>query len=165
MCFSAGASFGAAAILGTAGVVTLSKVKSPSQVMFVSMPLLFALQQTAEGFEWLSFTHPGFERYRLFMMYTFLFFAQVLWPSYVPIGIWNMEQDNTRKKFLGYLAVAGAAASLLLAYRLIYFPIASNIDGHHIHYDIGSPQWIIPVSSVLYFVSTLVSRYRPPGSI
>jgi hypothetical protein len=33
----------------------------------------------------------------------------------------------------------------------------ASIKGHHIHYDITSPSWMIPVSSVLYLISTLMA--------
>ena len=159
MCFSAGASFGAAAILGTAGVVTLTKTKDKSQLMFAAMPLLFGMQQLCEGFEWLSFNNPGFENFRSPMMYLFLIFAQMLWPSWVPISIWKMEQDIKRKKLLAIVSLFGLLGSGLLAYRLLFFTISSDIQGHHIHYSIDSPTWMIVVSSILYFVSTLVSPF------
>lgn len=155
MCFSAGASFGAAAVLGTAGVITINKVKSSSQLMFASMPLLFALQQVAEGFIWLSFSHPQFNIYRYSMVYVFLFFAQVLWPGFLPLAVWSMESDQKRRRILGFMVVLGLFTSVLLAYRLIRYPVAASIVGHHIRYDITSPGWIIPLSGVLYMISTI----------
>jgi len=157
MCFSAGASFGAAAILCVAGTVTIKKAKNPSQLMFAAIPLLFGMQQLTEGFVWLSFNNPAFESYHSPMMYAFLFFAQIFWPSWVPISIWNMETDKKRKKSLAYLGLLGLAGSALLAYRLIYLPVSSNIEGHHIQYQIVSHQWIIISSSILYVLSTLGS--------
>lgn len=157
MCFSAGASFGAAAVLGAAGVVIINKVKDRSQLMFASMPLFFAMQQVTEGFEWLSFKHSSFEGYHIPMMYGFLFFAQIFWPSWVPISIWKMERDKKRKKLLGYLSVIGVVASSLMAYRLLYLPVTSDIEGHHIRYDITSPQWMIIATSIMYVISTLIS--------
>jgi len=159
MCFSAGASFGAAAILGTAGVVTLTKTKNKSQWMFAAMPLLFGMQQLCEGFEWLSFNNHDFENYRSPMMYLFLIFAQVLWPTWVPLSIYSMEPDKKRKKVLGIVSVSGLLSSALLGYRLLFYAISSEVMGHHIRYDISSPEWMIIVSSILYFISTLVAPF------
>jgi heme A synthase len=79
MCFSATASFSAAAVLGTVGVVALNKVKSKDQLMFASIPLLFGIQQAIEGLVWVSLTHSSDVFLRQFFTYGFLFFAQVLW--------------------------------------------------------------------------------------
>lgn len=157
MCFSAGASFSAAAILGAGGVAIMTKVKNPSQLMFASMPFLFGVQQFCEGFEWLSFINPNYEYLRSPMMYAFLAFAQIVWPSWVPISIWLMEPDRKRKKWIGFVAIVGLLSSALLLYRMIVFPVVSDIQGHHIRYDFSSPDWIIYISSLGYFVSTLVA--------
>jgi hypothetical protein len=56
MCFSAGASFGASAVLGAIGIVTLTKAKTTDQIPFASIPLLFAVQQAVEGTLWIGLT-------------------------------------------------------------------------------------------------------------
>ena len=54
MCFSANASFIAGATISAIGVVTLKKVKAPSQIVFASIPLIFGVQQLSEGVLWLT---------------------------------------------------------------------------------------------------------------
>jgi hypothetical protein len=157
MCFSAGASFGAAAVLGTTGIVSMTKTKSPSQLMFASMPFLFGVQQLCEGFEWLSFTNPDYEYLRSPMMFAFLTFAQIVWPSWVPISIWMMEPDKKRKKMMGVVALVGLVSSAILLYRMLAFPPVSDVEGHHVRYDFNSPGWIIYSSSIGYFISTLLA--------
>ena len=54
MCFSATANFvGSTALLGI-GVVTLTKVKHRRELLFASLPILFAIHQFIEGFVWLG---------------------------------------------------------------------------------------------------------------
>lgn len=50
MCFSAGASFAAGTILSIVGVVAINKTDYKKQFFFAATPLLFAVQQFAEGF-------------------------------------------------------------------------------------------------------------------
>lgn len=54
MCFSAGASFAGALVLGATGVATLKTNRSADSRLFASVPVIFALQQAAEGLVWLA---------------------------------------------------------------------------------------------------------------
>ena len=54
MCFSANASFGAGVVLTIIGVAAIKKVQHPSQILFASIPLLFAVQQISEGILWIT---------------------------------------------------------------------------------------------------------------
>src|SRR5215469_1072918 len=54
MCFSATVNFGGSAVLGAAGVATLTKVKHRRDLLFAAMPMLFAIHQFIEGFVWLG---------------------------------------------------------------------------------------------------------------
>ena len=84
MCFSASASFGAGVVLSVIGVASIKKAKSPTQIIFASIPLIFAVQQITEGFLWLSLTHSNFASLKQVTTYIFLFFAQIVWPIWVP---------------------------------------------------------------------------------
>jgi hypothetical protein len=59
MCFSATASFGAAVVLGTIGIVAMSKAGTKPQRLLAAIPLIFAVQQVTEGLIWLSVDHPA----------------------------------------------------------------------------------------------------------
>ena len=54
MCFSATANFVGSGVLGAVGVVTLTKVKHRRELLFASLPSLFAIHQFMEGFVWLG---------------------------------------------------------------------------------------------------------------
>ena len=57
MCFSATASFTAAAIVGSIGAVTLwkaARLRDRALLPIAAFPVLFALQQTVEGLLWLE---------------------------------------------------------------------------------------------------------------
>lgn len=159
MCFSAGASFTAGTLLGTIGVVSLSKVAKPAQIPFAGIPLIFGIQQLCEGLVWLSFSKPAVEPWRMTLAYAFLFFAQVLWPTWLPVSITLLETDPARKKRLRFISACGVLVSLITGYRLLFYPVTAQIKEHHIHYLIQAPTILAVVTSVLYFVATILPGY------
>ena len=54
MCFSATANFVGSGVLVTAGFATLTRVKHRRELLFASLPVLFAAHQFIEGFIWLG---------------------------------------------------------------------------------------------------------------
>ncbi len=54
MCFSATANFVGSGVLAGVGVVTLTRVKHRREILFASLPTLFAIHQFTEGFVWLG---------------------------------------------------------------------------------------------------------------
>ena len=107
MCFSATASFSAGVVLTVIGVATIKKVQHPSQILFASIPLLFAIQQIAEGILWLTLPNPAYLPTQVSFTYIFLFFAQVVWPLWVPMAILLLEKEDLRKRVQRYLVAAG----------------------------------------------------------
>jgi hypothetical protein len=98
MCFSASASFSAGVILSAIGVASIKKAQSPPHIFFASIPLIFAVQQITEGFVWLSLSNPTFVPLKQIATYNFLFFAQVVWPVWVPFSILKLEPKNRRRR-------------------------------------------------------------------
>src|SRR4051812_9057137 len=112
MCFSATASFASCAVLTTIGTVAMAKTTAAPQRLLAAMPLLFACQQFAEGFVWLSVQHTAFAHLLNVAMYAFLIFAQVVWPLFVPFATLLLEKDKKRKKILSWFALSGCLAAI-----------------------------------------------------
>ena len=159
MCFSAGASFGASAVLTVIGVATLKKVKSVEQLPFASIPLVFAIQQFSEGFVWLSLSNPAFASLEKLMSYTFLVFAQLVWPLLVPIAITLLEKNVLRRKIMKVFVGIGVLVTAYFAHRLIIYGAKANIDGHHIMYLQVYPDHWNHVADMLYGVATLIPTF------
>jgi hypothetical protein len=155
MCFSATASFGAAAFLGVSGTIALFRTKNTSQLMFASIPFLFSIQQLTEGVLWTALMNDPDGYVQYFSTYIFLFFAQVLWTSWIPLSFFFMEQDRKRKWYLHILAVIGIITALLLGSRLIFLGATASIGEHHIFYDIYSPSVLTFTVSLLYGICTI----------
>ncbi|RRJ46375.1 hypothetical protein EIM03_29860 [Pseudomonas aeruginosa] len=64
MCFSAPASFTAAAVLLGLGTVTMRRARSRRELPYAAIPLLFGVQQLLEGMLWLTFPDRGSRTFR-----------------------------------------------------------------------------------------------------
>lgn len=159
MCFSASASFIAGAALTVVGAASISQVRKPQYLAFACMPLMFAIQQIYEGFVWLSLSDPDFVPWHNFSKYAFLFFAQVVWPFFIPFSFYSIERSPERKKILRYFVFAGAAASLIFGFRLFFTDYTAEIDGCHISYEIESSMAIRILAGILYVAAIVIAPF------
>ncbi len=156
MCFSATASFGAGAALLVAGTFIARKAEKPNQLAFAGIPLLFAVQQIAEGFVWLSLTHEEYSTWSKIPVYTFLFFAHILWPSWISFSMLLLEKNLLRRKILCSILSIGLTLSLSEIYCIWAYPLRVSISGHHVEYDISFPPIFISITNILYGVVTFI---------
>jgi hypothetical protein len=159
MCFSAEASFTAGTVLSVAGALSIKKAGSKQQIAFAAIPLIFGIQQLTEGFLWLALMYPDYANLQQPTTYIFLVFAQVVWPSWVPLSILLIEKDERRKRILYVMLAMGLLVSGYLAYRLLTQEITAKISGHHILYDLGFSAFIVRSFGVLYFISTVITPF------
>jgi len=157
MCFSPLASFSASAALTATGVAAFAISANRPQRILSGIPILFAIQQLAEGMLWLSLTRQGWEGWEIVSMYSFLVFAQVIWPVYVPLCMLLFEGDAKRKKLLKMLLLSGLAFSVYAAFALWYYPVSASVAQHHIRYILGyelASKWYY---GLLYFIPTILA--------
>jgi hypothetical protein len=159
MCFSAGASFGAGAVLAVVGVTALGKVRTRSQIAFASIPLLFSVQQISEGVVWLSLTGKLQATWEPIATTIFLFFAQVVWPLWVPYSIFLLEKNLGRKKILRGLTFIGFGVAAYLGWSLYAFPHRAEIISYHIHYTLNFPAALIWISGLIYILCTVLPPF------
>lgn len=159
MCFSASASFGAGIIISTIGVVSLNKVQTPLQYFFAVIPLFFAAQQISEGFLWLALSDSSYAPLEWITTYTFLFFAQIVWPFWIPFSILLLEKESKNKNILKVFLAIGTVVSIYLAYCLISYNVQAKIIGHHISYIQDYPAIFNRYSGVLYVMATVLPPY------
>src|SRR5665647_3196975 len=107
MCFSVEASFAGGIIISAIGIVTVTKVHKPSQLVFASIPLFFGIQQFAEGFLWLTLPNPDYVNLQKFSTFLFPIMAEVLLPIKDPFSVLFKEENKKRKRKLGILLFMG----------------------------------------------------------
>lgn len=159
MCFSAEASFTAGAVLTVIGIATIKKTESKSQLWFASIPLVFGIQQLAEGILWLTLPNPDQIVAQRAATYVFIFFAQIIWPFIVPFGVLMLDKKSERKLIQKILAGVGILVSSALAYFLVFYNMEASILGHHIAYHQDYPETIYKYGAILYAAATILSLF------
>ena len=162
MCFSAGASFGASALLGGIGIVAITKAKTNPQRFFASIPLFFSIQQFSEGMLWLSIKKPVLADWQPFFTYTFLVFAMVVWPLLIPLTIRFLEKNTNRKKTLNVLVTIGGLVSATVGCILLIYPVQVMPMDHHLHYSFDFPRQaenLIWFFTILYMLATIAAPF------
>lgn len=159
MCFSAAASFGGGIVISSIGVATVKGVKAPAQLTFASIPLLFGLQQIAEGFLWLTLPLEASSFVTTASMYAFLILARVIWPALIPLSVLLMEEDHRRRRILWVFLALGLTVSLYYAYCLAFLNVTPHIAGHHIQYHSDFPEDLATPVFIVYFIASIAPLF------
>ena len=134
MCFSATANFVGSGVLGTLGVVTLTKVKHRRELLFAALPMLFAVHQFIEGFVWLGLDGILSPAVAHEMGAAFMLYAQGLLPFLLPLSVLLFEPNaKSRRRMLPFL-VLGGLTTLYILWALTAFPLQLFVRGNSIVY-------------------------------
>ena len=157
MCFSAAANFVGSGVLGAVGVLTLTKVKHRRELLFASLPVLFALHQFIEGFVWLGLDGVLSSAVAHDMGAAFMLYAQGLLPFLLPLSVLLFEPDaGSRRRMVPFLVLCGAT-TLYILWALTAFPLQLYVRGNSIVY-INQATNNIAVA-VLYVIATCGSLF------
>lgn len=157
MCFSATANFIGSGVLGTLGVVTLTKVKHRRELLFASLPTLFAVHQFIEGFVWLGLDGTLSSAVTHNMGAAYMLYAQGLLPFLLPLGVVLFEPDGwARRRMLPFLAV-GIITGLYLLWALTAYPTQIYVRENSIVYiNQGTNHTTL---AILYLIATCGSLF------
>jgi hypothetical protein len=134
MCFSAAANFVGSGVLGTIGVITLTKVKHRRELLFATLPTLFAIHQFIEGFVWLGLDGAMSPAVAHNMGAAFMLYAQGLLPFLLPLSVLLFEPNNkSRKRMLPFLVIGGAT-TLYILWALTAYPTEVYVKGNSVVY-------------------------------
>ena len=134
MCFSAAANFVGSGALATIGVVTLTRVKHRRELLFASLPTLFAIHQFIEGFVWLGLDGMLSPKITHNMGAAFMLYAQGLLPFLLPLSILLFEPTvKARRQMLPFLAI-GTGTTLYMLWALTAYPTEISVKGNSIVY-------------------------------
>jgi hypothetical protein len=165
MCFSATASFTAAAVVGGIGAVTLWKaVETGNRALLpiAAFPMLFAMQQAVEGLLWLDLARPEPSACRPLLTHAFLGYAEVFWPVFAPLAAFVIEPVPWRRRLIGICAAIGVALSAYLLWEMIGDPYTASAATGHIVYrnSVDYPRWIEIPYVLATTISLLLSSHR-----
>ncbi len=161
MCFSAEASFSASIVLGVVGFVAVKKTQLRSQLAFACIPFLFAFQQFAEGFLWLSLTNKDFAFLETISTYLFLIISHIVWPIWAPLSILILEKEAKRKRILSIILGIGITLSIYLTFCFFFYNVHAEISNHHVEYTLEFPhsKLVYWITGLFYFIPTVVSTF------
>jgi uncharacterized protein DUF6629 len=157
MCFSATANFVGSGVLGTIGVVTLTKVKHRRELLFAALPALFAVHQFMEGFVWLGLDGILSPTIAHNMGAAFMLYAQGLLPFILPLSVLLFEPNvKSRRRMLPFLAI-GTATALYILWGLTAYSFQVYIKGNSLVYI--NPATNNMTVAVLYVIATCGSLF------
>jgi len=157
MCFSATANFVGSGVLGTVGVLTLTKVRHRRELLFAALPTLFAVHQFTEGYVWLGLDGiltPGVTRS---MAAAYMLYAQGLLPFLIPLGVWLFEPTVKRRKRMLPFVVIGGGTALYMLWGLTASPFQVYVEGNSIVYV--DPATNHTALAVLYVIAACGSLF------
>jgi hypothetical protein len=134
MCFSAAANFVGSGALGAVGVLTLTRVKHRRELLFASLPTLFAIHQFIEGFVWLGLDGMLSSQVTHNMGAAFMLYAQGLLPFLLPLSVLLFEPNaKSRRRMLPFLVV-GVLTALYILWALTAYPTQVFVKNNSIVY-------------------------------
>jgi hypothetical protein len=157
VCFSATANFVGSTFLGAVGVTTLTRVKHRREILFASLPILFAIHQFIEGFVWLGLDGILSPTVTHNMGAAFMLYAQGLLPFLLPLSVLLFEPTaKARRRMLPFLAV-GTATTLYILWGLTAYPTEVYVRSNSIvYYNQATNNTAV---AVLYVIATCGSLF------
>lgn len=151
MCFSPEADIVTGVLVCAVGIDALNHVTTPEQRPLAALPLVLGAHQLTETFVWWSLQGKvspsvGDAATMLYLMVAFLL------PLWVPLAIRGVETSVKRRRFMGFLAGAGAVVSAAYVGSAMAGPVGSAVGGNYIIYEVSLP--LSAVMGTLYVVTT-----------
>lgn len=158
MCFSMSVSYGSAALLIATGAATSLGNQTKPRRMVAAIPLLFGVQQAAEGIVWQTMGQEAAISLNQFGILLFLTFVYVVWPSWLPWSLYNIESNEKRKRILKIIGGMGLGISLLAAIVLYSAEVEAYVVGHSVGYNFRNlhRSWPPNIEFPLYLTPTMV---------
>jgi hypothetical protein len=157
MCFSAAANFVGSGVLGTLGVVTLTKVKHRRELLFAALPALFAIHQFIEGFVWLGLDGRLSPTVTHNMGAAYMLYAQGLLPFLLPLGVLLFEPNRRSRQRMVPFLVIGGTTGLYILWALAAYPTQIYIRQNSIVYTNPATSHILV--AILYVIATCGSLF------
>jgi hypothetical protein len=157
VCFSAAANFVGSGVLGTIGVVTLTKVKHRRELLFAALPALFAVHQFIEGFVWLGLDGILSPVVAHNMGAAFMLYAQGLLPFLLPLSVLLFEPTVKRRRRMLPFLLIGGSTTLYILWALTAYSLQVFVKNNSIVYI--NPATNNTAVAVVYVIATCGSLF------
>ncbi|MCX6051006.1 MAG: hypothetical protein NTZ60_00680 [Campylobacterales bacterium] len=144
--------FALSALIGVVGIMTLRKVSTPHEVIFASLPLLFAMHEFTQGFVWLGIYGLIEARALEIAESIYVFYAQGLLQFIIPLAIWLIEPKGLRKNLIAILMIMGALLSIYTMWGLSFEPTSVSLKDGLLYYvnPTTDHHWV----AIIYILTT-----------
>jgi hypothetical protein len=158
MCFSAQASFAAAAGLSILSLLSIKKAHNTKMLALAASPLFFAVQQACEGIVWLTLTtHDTTSMLHKIGMYGFLFFAGTWWPIWVSVALCIPEKIHKRKKLLLFTLIIGVTTAIVLFCAWTLQTEGAEVVSHRLNYPVQNYPFGITNTYIAQLISWIIA--------
>ena len=142
MCFSASASFTAAAFLvpiSIYAVYSAMELKRNHYILLALVPFFFGLQQFFEGFVWLSLAAADPWSTHVFSLF-FIFFSHFFWPFWIPLSVYVITRHRqcSRQYWMLAFFIIGAILGLIIYLPFLFNPetVQTQMHANCIQYNL-----------------------------
>jgi hypothetical protein len=162
VCFSVEADLVAGAVVLPMAAVSLHEVRHVREVLFASVPLLFALHQLVEAVVWAGYDdHAVSDPWRHVAALVYLGYAMVVLPTLFPLAVLLLEPRGARLRVAPFV-VMGLVLSTVFAVEVFSAPVSVVVHSHALEYVTGLAHG--DILSVVYVVAVIgpavLSGYR-----
>ena len=162
MCFSASASFTAAAFLIPAGIYCAYSVRVLNRnhyMLLALVPFFFGVQQAIEGGVWLTM-NAGAEFWIRFFSVGFVFFSHFFWPFWIPLAAYILARNAKRPRRWVEVAfcIVGGVLGLLFFLPMILHPdmVQTKMCANSLQYSGNSILSAIVTTSVAKWIYIVI---------
>jgi hypothetical protein len=138
-------------------VMTLTKVKHRRELLFASLPVLFAVHQFIEGFVWLGLDGLLSPAVTHNMGAAFMLYAQGLLPFLLPLSVMLFEPTARRRRRMLPFLVIGGGTTLYILWAMTAYSLQVYVRGDSIVYI--NPATNNTAVAVLYVIATCGSLF------
>jgi hypothetical protein len=164
MCFSASASFTAAAFAAAAGIVAISRHTMRGDLALAAMPLVLSVQQVIEGILWLELSSlPPGSSTQSPLGTVFLAIAQAWWPVFAPLSAILAEGRRPHRLMMFVALAGGIALSAHFLAQIASQPVSVSVAGSHLSYSMTEPAYLPLATAYLAVIAIpfMVSSHAP----
>ena len=154
MCFSASASFTAAAVLMPLGLYSAHIARRTEQHHYLPLaltPFFFGLQQFIEGLEWTGLDRGRVEPLTSLAGLGFLFFAYCFWMIWIPWSAWSISRSTDSPRLqhrLRWVAIVATVIGIGFYLPVLLHPPAVQPAVHstgRLLYDVSNLHSILQI--------------------
>ena len=154
MCFSAHISFIVAGGLALTGLLSVIISKNRYELLLSLTPFIFAIQQAIEGILWIAL--PAHPLVASVATYSYLCFAYLFWPIWIPLAIACYEPEFWRKLVIFSSMLIGIILAGTFLKLMIIQGATSSIKSHHIVYSMNiTSLWLGILLNLSYFMAVV----------